>query len=557
MPRRLLAPAAALLLLALAFLPALGNGFVDYDDPVYVTENPAVLRGLGAAGLAWALTDTHAANWHPLTWLSHMLDVTLFGVRPAGHHLTSLVLHAAAAVALLAALAALTGAVWRSAAVAALFLVHPLRVESVAWVSERKDVLSGLLFMLVLLAYERHARRPSGARAAAVAALFALGLAAKPMLVTLPFVLLLLDWWPLGRLRGAGLRGLAAAAREKAPLFALAALASAVTLYAQRAGGATRLNEAFPLGVRIANAFAAAAGYLGKALWPAHLASFYPHLGRDLPPWQAALSALLLAGVTAAALRWWRRSPWLPAGWLWYLGMLVPVSGVVQVGLQSMADRYTYLPLVGVAIAAVWSVDALTRRFPRRAVLLAPAAALLLGALALATWRQTGVWKDADTLLANDLEVNSGGAALRPPPADPRALAELQAAAAARPDDAAARNALGAALARAGRVDEAVAQFRRALQLAPGSAEAHYNLGLAYDVLGLRESADREYRQTLRLAPGHAPACNNLGVNLALDGRHAEAVAWFERALRLRPDFAEARFNLVQSQALLGTRGRP
>ncbi len=372
--------------------------FIDFDDGEYVYENSHVTGGLSLGEAGWAFTHFSASNWHPLTWLSHMLDCQIYhrSDQPYqqaawGHHLTNVLLHAGAAVLLFLALWRLTVAVWPSALVAALFAIHPLRVESVAWISERKDVLSGLFFMLTLLAYAGYARRPSVLRCFWVVLAYALGLLAKPMLVTLPFVLLLLDYWPLGRL--AGWRRCFA---EKIPLFVLAAASCVVTVLAQR--GVIAAVERLSFQDRAANALVSLVAYLGKFLWPTNLAIFYPHPQASLESWKVVGALALLAAVTAVAAVWRRKYPHLIVGWLWYLGMLVPVIGLVQVGGQAMADRYTYLPNIGLGIALAWSLAVLVARRPalRTAAVFASAAAIVV--LMAWAWRQTGFWRDSEDL---------------------------------------------------------------------------------------------------------------------------------------------------------------
>ena len=400
--------AVALLLAAVvlaAFWPVLGAGFIAYDDAVYVTKNPNVQRGFDAASLKWAWSSFYALNWHPLTWMSHTLDWRLFGPRPAGHHLTSLLLHVANTLLLFLVLVRATGATGRSAAAAALFGIHPLHVQSVAWVAERKDVLSTLFWMISMMAYVRYARAPSLPKYLVVAAAFALGLAAKPMLVTLPFALLLLDVWPLGRWGARGARFLLA---EKLPLIALSAIFGAVTFAAQRSGGGIASAEVVPLGLRVSNALVSYVRYLGKTIWPRGLAIFYPHPLDTLPAWQVLGAALFLTAVTLTAVRQRRGHPYLLFGWLWYVGTLVPVIGLVQVGAQAMADRYTYVPAIGVFVAACWGVAALLDRLmPRRpaasrrwAAILGSAAVLLL---AVATRAEAGFWRDSRTLFEHAL----------------------------------------------------------------------------------------------------------------------------------------------------------
>jgi hypothetical protein len=393
----LLGAALALLTLA-AYLPTLHNGFVNLDDGFYVTGNPQVREGITRASAAWALTANVANNWHPLTLLSHQLDCQLFGLDPAGHHATSLLLHLANTLLLFAVLRGMTGAVWRSAIVAALFAIHPAHVESVAWVAERKDVLSALFWILAMAAWMGYARRPSLGRYLLVALTMVLGLMAKPMVVTLPFALLLLDVWPLER-RGLGWKRLIA---EKLPLLALSAAASLVTLRYQRTSLAPL--DLVPWSLRIANAAVSYAAYLGKLLLPRNLAVFYP-IPLAIPVWQVAGAAALLAGLTALAVWKARRAPWLLIGWLWFLGTLVPVIGLVQVGRQAMADRYTYLPSIGLFVAIVWEIAALAGK--RRAIL-ATAAAAIVALLAAGTWKQAGTWHDSVALYRHALAVTRG-----------------------------------------------------------------------------------------------------------------------------------------------------
>jgi len=452
-----IALALAALVLAI-YAPVRHFDFVQLDDPAYITENPHVLRGLTLDGVRWAFTTGHAANWHPLTWLSHMLDAELFGVAPGPHHLTSVLLHALNTLLLFGALLRMTGAVWRSAVVAALFGVHPLRVESVAWVAERKDVLSALFWLLTLRAYAGFAApaEPAaprrGRRYALALALFALGLMAKPMLVTLPFTLLLLDWWPLGRL---GRTGAWPLVREKIPFVALAAASSAVTLIVQERGGAVSAVSSEPFALRLENAVVSLVAYLRDMLWPAGLTVIYP-FPESVPAWQAAGACLVLGGISLAAWRLARSHPYVPVGWLWYLGTLLPVAGLVRVGLQARADRYTYVPLIGIFIAVVWGGAELAARagarFPRRPALPAAAPALLAAAsilaLAAAARHQVGYWKDNVTLWTRATVLTL------------------------RVDEFEAHMSLGAALAAQGRSGEALRHFAEAVRLRPDSAEA-------------------------------------------------------------------------------------
>lgn len=384
------------ILTVLAFLPSLANGFVLIDDPFYVTANREVLKGITREGLAWALTANVVNNWHPLTVLSHMLDVEVFGLAAAGHHLTSLLLHLASVLLLFEVLRRTTGALYRSALVAALFAVHPTRAESVAWVAERKDVLSGLFWMLALLAYVHYARRPSRGRYLLVALAMALGLAAKPMLVTLPCVLLLLDLWPLER------RELGRLILEKIPLFVLSAASSLTTLHYQKTSLAPL--EALPWDLRFANAAVSYVAYLGKAFLPRDLAVFYP-FPQTIPLGQTLGAVALLAALTILAVRRVRESPWLLVGWLWFLGTLVPVIGLVQVGRQAMADRYTYLPCIGLFLAVVWGMAELVERRAALRPALAVCAVLAVLVLTALTQGQVRHWQDSVTLFRHALAV--------------------------------------------------------------------------------------------------------------------------------------------------------
>jgi tetratricopeptide (TPR) repeat protein len=539
----------ALLLLAVAvvFGQTVGFDFVNYDDPAYVYENVPVDAGLTGQGIGWAFThvymgrryDNPIFHWHPLTWISHMADCQLYGLRPGGHHLTSVVLHGATAVVLFLVLLRMTGALWPSALAAALFAIHPLRVESVAWVAERKDVLSGFFFVLTLAAYVRYARLPfSLARYSAVLALFACGLMAKPMLVTLPCVLLLLDWWPLGRLTRSSLDkqpdcpdGKLASGplpfinplSEKIPLFALVAAACCVTIFAQRE--AISDPNRFSLATRTANALVAYATYVVQFFMPVDLAAFYPHPGDGLPAWQVAGSLAALATITILAIIRRRRFPYLLVGWLWFLGMLVPVIGIVQVGSQARADRYTYLPQIGLCIALAWGAADLARSWsvPRR--MQAIAAVLVLLALMAGAWRQTSYWQNSEILWRHALACTTGNWV--------------------------AHDNLAAVLGKQNKTDEAIAHYEAALKIFPTHIEAHYNLGIALDSLGKTGEAMVHYEKALEMQPEYATALNahahahyNLGIALDRQGKTDEAIVHYEQALAIQPNDASAHYNL-------------
>ncbi|HWP84095.1 MAG TPA: tetratricopeptide repeat protein [Terriglobia bacterium] len=525
------------------YAPVRQHEFVAWDDPSYITENPRVAAGLTWEGVRWAFTTAHMANWHPLTWLSHMMDVQLFGLNAGAHHLVNLLFHVLNALLLFALLHRLLSrapaALGISGFAAGLFALHPLHVESVAWVAERKDVLSALFFLLATLAYLGYARRPNGFRYASVLGLFALGLMAKPMVVTLPFVLLLLDLWPLRRLpwtngaeRPSGwqvLRTQQAAmlrlALEKLPLFGLAAASSALTIWAQQSGGAVAALEAFPLTLRLQNAVVSYVAYLGKTLWPAQLAAFYPYPD-SLSGGLVAGSVLLLLAISYGSVRFFPRFPCFAVGWFWYVGMLLPVIGVVQVGGQPLADRYTYLPLIGIFLLLSCGMAALSQRWrPARAALL-PAGAAILLACAVVARGQVSHWRNSIALWEHALRVTE--------------------------NNFTAHANLGHALLRAGRVAEAAAQYTAALRLRPDFADAHQGLGVALAKQENWRQAVAHYEAALRVRPQWAEVHNYLGAALAKQEQFGQAIAHYEEALRLRPDFADARNNLGAALASQG-----
>jgi Flp pilus assembly protein TadD len=557
--RKHLVIAAFLAAVTLAvYLPVLGNGFVDLDDHAYIDANPQLRIGLTRSSVAWAFTTRHMGNWHPITWLSHLVDVELFGLDPRGHHLTGAAIHAASTALLFLLARGLSGALWPSALIAALFGLHPLRVESVAWASERKDVLAAFFWICTTSAYLRYARRPGIAAYGAVVCLLLLGLMAKPMLVTLPLTLLLLDFWPLGRLRANfGKRHTSPAAGlgpgrlllEKAPLLALAAGLSAVALAAQRFAGAVRLDEAYPLSVRVANALVSYLRYLGKTAYPLDLAVFYPHPRADLAAGQAVAAAVALIAASSGAVLLWRRMPYLAVGWFWYLGTLVPVIGLVQIGGEAMADRYTYVPHIGLFVLLVWASRDLWRRFrwTRRAF---PAlAGAMLAAYAFLTWHQVGYWRDSVTLFKHAVAVTE--------------------------ENWQAHLSLAQSLNKLGRTEEARAEYRELIRLKPGYGASHQVFGVTRSVGGALEKlleggegsasaaaeerfalanslaqegriaeARAEYERLIADNPGHWMGRNNLGVALLREQRTGEAKEQFEESLRLRPRNSSAHGNL-------------
>ena len=533
------------------YAPVRHFDFVNFDDPEYVRDNPHVRGGLTPASLAWAVASTGSANWFPVTRLSHLLDAQLFGMRAGPHHLSSVLFHALAALCLFAFLRRATRARWPSAFVASLFALHPSHVESVAWVAERKDVLCALFWFLALWAYVRYAERPGVGRYLLVLLPFCLGLMSKPMIVTLPLVLLLLDVWPLGR---------RPALREKVPFFALAVAGAIATYLVQRGSGAVEALAAFPFGLRVENALVSYVVYIAKMFWPTRLAVFYPYPIR-IPWWQLGLAAISLAGISILVLRSVRSRPYLAAGWLWYLVTLAPVIGLVQVGAQARADRYLYVPMVGLSIMLAWGVADWLRSAPRlRPVVAALALAACLSSAALAA-AQVQHWKDSQALFEHALAVTDGnylahhnlGVALAEMPGRlPEAIAHYQAALAIQPGSARVHTDLASALAKLpGRAPEAIAEYRAALRISPDSAIPHNNLGNALSgIPGRLPEAIAEYQAALGIDPDYAEAHNNLGFALAqAPGHLPEAIREYREALRLRPDYAEAHANLAAALA--------
>lgn len=588
--RRDLAISAVLALLVFAALGRVaGHEFVTYDDPVYVTDNAHVRAGLTSSGVLWAIETVHGGNWHPLTWVSHMLDCALFGLAPGGHHLTSLVLHAANTVLLFFLLERMTSAPWSSAFVAALFGLHPLHVESVAWVAERKDLLSTLFWMLALLAYLGWVRQSRPGRYVFSLVLFALGLLAKPMVVTLPFVLLLLDYWPLARMQEPA-RAVRRCLLEKVPFIVLGAASSLITFFAQRAEGAVATVDELPLALRVENAPVAYVRYLGKTLLPQHLAVYYP-LPPHWPAWQVAGSVAILVLTTVFTLGSARSRPYLLVGWLWFLVTLLPVIGLVQVGSQSMADRYTYVPLIGIFLSATWWAMDSVAGLPSASPFLASAACAVVAAAGTASWFQAAHWKDSVALFSHAVSVVPNNAitelglgyalarqgkaaeaaphyrdALRLAPdnfdanywlandlaqrGEFRAAAERYAAAArAKPGLPSVQNNLGIALMKQGRLEEAIAAYSEALRLDPGYARAANNLAGALASAGRTDEAKAHYLEAIRIDPAYAEAHINLGNLLVSQNRIAEAVAQYRDALRLRPDDSSVRAKLEAALA--------
>ncbi len=507
------------------FFSVVRSEFINFDDPDYVTENKIVQRGITSEGMAWAFRSGRTGNWHPVTWFSHMLDCQIYGLKPAGHHLTNLLFHIANTLLLFFILRLATGAMWRSAVVAALFALHPLHVESVAWVSERKDVLSTFFLMLALGSYFRYAKiftntteptaKTSPARTNYMLALsfFALGLMSKPMLVTLPFLLLLLDFWPLQRIQFPPLRLDRRILYEKIPFFALSIISSIITFYAQKQVGAVAPLTHLPLAPRLANALVSYCRYIWKTIWPLDLAVLYP--SRQWELWQSLGAAMILLLVTLIAIRAARRRPYFATGWFWFLGTLVPVIGLVQVGAQSMADRYSYVPLIGLFIAVVWGAQELLAKTAKQVSFILSAVAIC--ACVLITRVQLQYWKTAVTVFERDLAVT-----------EKNFTAHLN---------------LGVVLGRRGKVAESIQHYRAALEVKPDHGETHYNLANALARIGETTEAISHYQAALKANPKDAEAHNNLAVALQKSGAPQEIEMHFQEAIRLQQDNSAAHFN--------------
>ncbi|MBF0459181.1 MAG: tetratricopeptide repeat protein [Nitrospirae bacterium] len=522
-------------LTAWSYAGVLHNEFIVYDDPAYVLKNAHVLGGLSVDGIKRAFVVFNDGNWFPLTWISHMADVTLYGLNPAGHHMTAVIIHILSSGLLFIALMRMTGSHWRSGFIAALFALHPLHVESVAWISERKDVLSGFFWMLTMAAYVRYAERPGALRYVIVLASFICGLMSKPMVVTLPFVLLLLDYWPLGRLRpciwtlcvrtdgnnppqsGVGLKRLLL---EKIPLFALSAASSVLTYYVQNTGGAVVSSDIFPLKSRIANALVSYVKYIIMMFNPTNSAVIYP-IEEHLPVWQIAGAAVFLIAVSVAAIVFIKRFPYLFTGWFWYVGTLVPVIGIVHVGSAAMADRYTYIPSVGLSIIIAMVIPGtMVNRRAVKAITAVLASAVIIACMYL-TREHVKYWHDSITLFEHALSVTE--------------------------DNDVAHNHLGAALSDAGRYNEAYLHYTKALQINYIYLQAHVNLGHLMIKLNRFDEAIESYNRAIRINPSYASAYHGIGAALFLQNKTMEAIPYFRMAITLNPNLVQARENLERA----------
>jgi Tfp pilus assembly protein PilF len=552
----------------LALWPVTEGGYISLDDHDYITGNYQVKSGLTVESVRWAFSSFgYASNWHPLTWLSHMLDVEIFGLNPRGHHLSNLVLHVLNVILLFLVLSSMTGAFKSSAFAAALFAIHPLHVESVAWISERKDVLSTFFWILTMSAYLGYVRKPGAGRYLSVVACLTLGLLSKPMVVTLPFVLLLLDYWPLGRLAPPGdartkaefVRHLQIIA-EKLPLFVLAGASSVITFMAQSKGGAVSIMDSSHSGLRWSAAAVSYVRYLVKAVWPSKLAIFYPSFKVDT--WQVAVSAIILSAVTVLVIRKIVKYPFLAVGWFWYLGTLVPVIGIVRVGAQSIADRYTYIPLIGLFILVTWAFRELgmNRSIPRAAWILPLTILMALGSMSRV---QAGYWRDNYTLFTHAVQVTSNnwlahgnlGLELYNRGEMHESLAHFKESLAINDSNALVHTIYGNALDDLGRSESALYHYRKALSVNPEYASAHFNIGVLLFQQGRLDDAAVSLRSAIRIDPRFAEAYNYLGVIQAtLEKKPEEALPYFENAVRFDQENADAFFNLGLT---LENMGRP
>ena len=573
--------------------------FINYDDPIYVYENPNIQAGITPGAVKWAFTTGYGSNWFPLTWLSHMLDWQLYGQEPAGHHFTNLIFHVANTLLLFIVLKQMTRRLWPSAFVAALFALHPLHVESVAWVAERKDVLSTFFWILTMWAYLRYVKHPGVARYLLTLLLFALGLMAKPMLVTLPFVLLLLDYWPLARVQFKQAiiktdrqnrkhtdsdfyrRPFYHLIREKIPFFVLSGISSVVTFLVQQSGGTVAKLVSLPLKIRVFNVPISYVEYIGEMIWPVHLAVFYPYAGRNVSVLYAVISFVILLAVTILIFRFAKERRYLVVGWLWYLGTLVPVIGLIQVGSQAIANRYTYIPLTGLFIIIAWGLPDLLAKWRYKKAALIASALLVIVAMSVCTYYQLRHWQNSITLFQHDLDVtknnyvahfnmadrflkegklneaiyhyseiirinphstkalNCLGTALCKTGRVDEAIEKYQKSLQIKPDDLEVLNALGAALGQQGKFDKAIECFSKVLRIRPNSVYAHTNMGYALMLQGDFDGAAVHLTEALRLDPNVARAHYYLGKVLAQKGKVHEAIAHFEESLRLEPDWVE------------------
>ncbi len=544
----------------IAYLQVKNHAFLNYDDVGYVTENSHVQSGLNLKNIFWAFSSTSSGIWHPLTWLSHMLDCQIYGMKSGWHHITNLLFHTANTLILFIIFRKMTSKLWQSAFIAIMFALHPIHVESVAWVSERKDVLSTFFWILTIWSYVKYVEYPRISRYMLVILFFILGLMSKPMLVTLPFVLLLLDYWPLGRFRfgysdncnkSQKILSTMSIILEKIPFLFFSAALSVVAIFTQNKEGALAPLDVYSLKVRIANALVSYINYIGKMLWPSKLAILYPHQV-NLPWWKVTVASLLLALISFLVIIAIRKKPYIIVGWLWYIGTLIPVIGLVQIGGQSMADRYTYIPLIGLFIIIGWGTPELVARWRYRKILLFTTSTIVILILMTITWKQVKHWKNNITLFENTLKVTSNnfkihtnlGTALYNQGKVNEATIHLLEALRINPDYALTHSTLGVAFHSQGKIDKAIYHYSEALRIKSDDPLTHYNLGIVLHRQGKIDKAIYHYSEVLRIKPDFEKAHNNLGVALLSKGDQHGAIYHFREAVRIKPDYIEAKNNL-------------
>jgi len=521
--------------------------FIEFDDDIYIIGNPHVCAGLSRESLRWAFAESYAANWHPLTWLSHIFDVEFYGMNAGLHHLSNVFFHIANTVLLFFVFRQMTGEIWQSAFIASMFALHPLHVESVAWISERKDVLSTFFWMLTMTSYVRYVRQPGIRNYLAVNLFFTLGLMSKAMMMTLPFVLLLIDCWPLERLVTEKRR----VVFEKIPLIALTLVSLTVTFFAQKKWGAVGSWDVYPFMLRTSNALISYVRYIGKMFWPSDMSFFYPY-SHLLSWWKSAGAFLMLVLLSLLIMRNARQEPYLITGWLWFTGTLVPVIGLIQVGSQAMADRYTYIPYIGLFIMLAWGIPKLTGQQRYVKILIAAVTAGIFTILMSISNLQVRYWRNSISLFEHALDVTHNnrmahskmGSILYRKGKTEAAAVHYAEALRIKPDDANAHNNMGLILARQGRTDEAIRYYKEALRLDPGLAIACNNMGIALEKQGKRDEAIRYYSQAVALKSDYAGAFNNLGLVLLRQGETQKSIAYFQASLNIRPDHAETRNNM-------------
>ena len=535
--------------------------FVDFDDNLYVTENSCVQRGLTKEGFIWAFNTFHAGNWHPLTWLSHMLDAELYGLNPAGHHYTNIAFHIANTLILFFILFRMTGALWKSAFVATLFALHPLHVESVAWVSERKDVLSTFFGLMTIGTYYRYIKAPDFKNYLLVIIFLILGLMSKPMLVSLPFVLLLIDFWPLKRIQFKnnydlqsekstyyGFKGFYQLIVEKIPLFILSLISCVLTFIVQKSGGAVVPLEVLPLKTRIANALISYVSYVLKAIWPDKLAYYYPYSINAFSAFQICGAALLITSVIFGAIYLSRQYPYLVVGIFWYFGTLVPVIGLVQVTNQAMADRYTYIPLIGLFIVVAWGVPDILKKWHYRKIFLCVSAIIILSSLTIRAFYQTRHWKNSISLFENAVKVtehnyhalNNLATSLAKKGRYDKAFLYLNQSLKINPQRKDVRMNLANILFLLGKPDEALSQYREVLQTDPKNADAHYNIAYVFSSQKNYNEAVLHYKETLRIDPEYSKAHYYLGNVYLNQGKTKEAFIHYAEVIKIKPDYVQA-----------------